>query len=75
MKYYWGVKWRSDNKLDGKQEYLLSYDCLPLLFLTRDDAREYIWEKYNYIKTRKDLQEEPHGWKMPIPVKVKVVEV
>lgn len=44
----------------------------PLLFTTRSEARRYICERYGYIKTRPDLQAEPHGWKMPVPVRVAV---
>ena len=68
----WAVQWRSDNKLDGKQRRLLWAGERPLLFYTRRAAREYIHEKWGYIKLRPELQQEPHGWKMPLPVKVRV---
>lgn len=41
-----------------------------LLFRTRSEAREWIEKEYGYLRTRPDLQAEPHGWKMPIPVRV-----
>ena len=47
-------------------------DCLPALFRTRREAREYINEKYGYIRTRKDLRAEPHFWRMPRAVRVSV---
>jgi hypothetical protein len=69
----WGVMWRYKNKLDGKMEYLVYNAGRPVLFSTRKEAREYIDEKYGYIRQRPDLKSEPHGWKMPIPVPVDVV--
>jgi len=73
MKSYWAPLWRSNCKLDGVTRHILSKeDCLPALFVTRNECREYIKEKYGYIAERTDLQAEPYGWQMPIPVKVKV---
>lgn len=69
---YWGVLWRSNNKLDGKSEYLIGN---KLIFKTRKEARDWIFKNYRYLKTREDLKKEPFGWKMPIPVKVKIVRV
>ena len=43
-----------------------------LLFNTRKEARKFIKENYSFIRTRKDLRKEPHGWRMPKPVKVNV---
>lgn len=76
MSTLWGCLWRSENKLDGRTEHLI-YDgmCLPVLFRKRREAREYIKQKYGYIRTREDLREEPHGWMMPIVVKVKIERV
>ena len=81
----WAIKWRSKNKLDGETEQLIGRfhkfsknepDFLSgyniMTFTTRDQARKFIKEHYNYIKDRPDLRKEPHGWKMPIPVKVQV---
>ena len=80
----WAIKWRSENRLDGKQEYLIGRFCrrgeVPdfltgydrMVFRTREQARRYIHDGYGYIAKRKDLRAEPHGWKMPIAVKVKV---
>jgi hypothetical protein len=69
----WSALWRSENKLDGKREHLLFENYFPVMFRTRKQAREYINARYGYIKERKDLQQEPHGWKMPTPVRIKVV--
>ena len=68
----WGALWRSYNRLNGHTTHLLNHDYLPVLFRTRKEARDYIEGEYGYIKTRIDLRAEPHGWKMPIAVRVKV---
>ena len=72
MKQLWGGLWRSENRLDGKTEHLLHEDGFPKLFHTRADARQWIKAEYGYIARRLDLQCEPHGWKMPIAVKVRI---
>ena len=73
----WAVLWRSENKLDGLQEHFEFESCLPKFFRTRKEGRLWVSEKYGYIKDRKDLQEEPHGWKMPkvLRVQVRITEV
>jgi hypothetical protein len=50
-------------------------NLMPVLFMTRSEARQWIDQKYGYIRSRKDLRTAPHWWRMPIPVKVRVVEV
>lgn len=71
----WAVLWRSQNCLDGKREYFL-WECgNPMLFTTRAQARSYIKERYGYIATRPDLRAEPHGWRSPKAVKVRVILV
>ena len=70
----WAAQWHSKNKLDGDRKHILNEDCLPVLFRTRQAAREWIKTKYGYIAERPDLQAEPHGWRMPKAVKVKIVE-
>jgi hypothetical protein len=81
----WAIKCHSENRLDGKLEYFVGcYGIQPpaplyvsgyktALFKTRKDARKYIKAKYGYIASRPDLRREPHGWRMPIPVKVEVM--
>jgi len=68
----WGVLWISENKLDGVTRHLVRSCCKPVLFTTRRAARYYIEQSYGYIRKRPDLRAEPHGWKMPVPVKVTV---
>ncbi len=69
----WAVRWRSRNTLDGETRHLLHANGVPALFKTRRKAREYAAAQYGYIKTQADLRREPHGWRMPQPVKVKLV--
>jgi len=70
----WAVKWMSNNALDGKCEHLCLYKKNELIgvFRTRDEARKFRSEEYGYIKRRKDLRDEPYGWKFPKVVRVKV---
>jgi hypothetical protein len=68
----WGVLWRSRNRLDGDRCHLISFDGIPVMFKTRREARAYAEHRHGYIKRRPDLQAEPHGWRMPVPVRVTV---
>lgn len=75
----WGILWRSENRLDGVDRRLVGVSHHPsrtLLFETRKAARAFIRSRYGYIAKRRDLRAEPHGWRMPIPVRVTIsVEV
>ena len=71
----WGLMWHSHNKLEGTVRHLMYQHRLPLLFTTRKEAREEARLKWGYIRKRKDLQGEPHGWRVPYPVKVVVEAV
>ena len=73
MSDHWGVEWHSKNNLDGDQRHIMWENCMPLMFSTRQAARDYIVRRYGYIRHRSDLQREPHGWRMPQAVQVKVV--
>ena len=68
----WGVMWKSENRLDGITRHLIFRNCVPALFVTRKDARQFIELHYAYIAVRKDLRTEPHGWRVPIPVRVTI---
>ena len=68
----WGALWRSENNLDGIRKHLCYENGVPALFITRRQCRDWIKLKYGYIKERDDLREEPHGWRMPLPVKVTI---
>ena len=71
MSNLWGVLWRSENRKDGVTRHLIR-DGLPKLFLTKAQAQAWISEKYGYFSERTDLRYEPHGWRMPVPVKVSI---
>jgi len=71
----WAGQWYSQNIRDGVSRHILYDNCLPVLFRTRRQCREYIEEKYGYIKGRKDLREEPHGWRLPTAIKVEIRRV
>lgn len=68
----WAALWKSKNRLDGVTRYIIYKDCKPVLFMTRKEARGWINKNYGYIKTRKDLRAEPHGWRLPEAIKVKI---
>ena len=68
----WGLLWRSNNRLDGETAYLIHEHCLPVLFKTRQAARDYANQRFGYIKNTPDLQCEPHGWRFPTAVRVSV---
>lgn len=70
----WAIKWREENRLDGKRENFITETTGVgyLLFRTREEARNTIKERWGYIAKRKDLRQEPHGWKMPLAVRVEV---
>ena len=69
----WAGQWYSHNRLDGVRKHILyGNNCLPVLFGTRKECREYIEKNYGYIKNRKDLREEPHGWRLPRAIKVNI---
>jgi len=68
----WGLLWRSDNRLDGKTRQFMSEKGSALHFRTRAEARAYRDKHYGYIRDRRDLQEEPHGWKIPQVVRIKI---
>ena len=71
----WGGEWRSKNRLDGETRHILYEDCIPILFRTRREARAYIERTFGYIKTRPDLHVEPHGWRLPVAVRVAVARM
>ncbi len=74
MRYLWAGEWRSKCHLDGERRHIIYNNLLPALFRTRRECREFLLEKYGYIKTRKDLMAEPHGWRMPQAIKVEIIK-
>ncbi len=73
----WAAEWHTECKLDGINRHILrdATTCLPALFRSRQECREWIKEHYGYIADRPDLRQEPHGWRMPKAIKVKVVKL
>ena len=73
----WVAMWRSKGSVSGEDRHLIcdtdnqNYG-VPVLFRTKTAAAEWIREHYSYIATRQDLRSEPHGWRMPIPVRVDI---
>jgi len=70
MANLWAAEWHSKNLLDGERRHIIYNNCLPALFRTRRECREFIKDKYGYIAERPDLRDEPHGWLLPQAVKV-----
>ncbi len=74
----WAVLWHSRNRLNGDRRHFAHVHGVteqPALFMTRREAREFIKRQYGYIAGRKDLREEPHGWRVPKAVRVTVTVV
>ena len=68
----WAAEWYSNSKKEGEKRHLIYYDGIVLLFKSKKKCQDYIKERWGYIATRKDLRSEPHGWRMPQPVRVTV---
>ena len=68
----WGALWHSKSKLNGVRKHIIFENCLPVLFCTKKEINEYIKKTYGYIATRKDLRVEPHCWRIPKPIKLKI---
>lgn len=66
----WAVKWGSFGDDNG---HWIADGCNYHLFRTKKDAKEFIREHYGYIAKRKDLRCNPHNWRMPKVIRVKVV--
>jgi hypothetical protein len=69
----WGVRWRNTGV--SPAEHIMYENRLPVLFRTRSEARAWIDQTFGYIRKRKDLRSYPFCWRIPQPIRVKVVEV
>lgn len=69
----WGLLSDTTNQLDGRRVHLVYDNCLPVIFCTRREAREYANKRWGYIKQRPDLRREPHCCRMPKAVRVHLV--
>ena len=72
MSDWWGAEWNSVCKRDGETRYIIFEGGMPLVFGTRAQARHWVKEKYGYIRYRPALQEEPHGWRVPRVVRIRI---
>ena len=72
MSVHWGVEWHEKNRVDGDQRAIMWADGKPLTFRTRQAARDYIAKTFGYIRWRDDLRREPHGWRVPQAVRIKI---
>lgn len=68
-KVCWAVRWHTR---DGPEHFIIKGYLTPHLFSTREEARWFISENYEYCRDRKDLRQPPHNWRMPQAVKVRV---
>jgi hypothetical protein len=69
---WWGAEWHSKNSLDGESRHVMYERGMPVVFGTREEARHWIREKFGYIRHREDLRKEPHGWRLPKPVRIEI---
>jgi hypothetical protein len=67
----WAVLWNQRNQA-GVTRHFMMENCVPVLFRTRKEARSWAQKHFGYIRNRFDLRREPHGWKVPLAVKVEV---
>lgn len=71
----WAIQHRSRNSVDGETTWLegcTDEQTRTLLFATKAAASTYIAKEHGYIARRPDLLAEPHGWTVPVPVRVTV---
>lgn len=72
----WGALWVSTPKRDPSRHLLGSWRKTgqpgPVLFRTRQEAREWIEAEYGYIRERRYLRAEPHCWHIPRAVRVRM---
>jgi hypothetical protein len=68
----WGALCRRRNQLDGYREHIAFRNCMPVLFHTRAEARQWIKDNYGYMRDRPDLRAEPHGVLATVPCKVRI---
>lgn len=70
----WAIKWRGHfvGRMGGGPVPEFVAGNRFLLFETRREARDYVRDRYGYIRNRPDLRRPPHNWRMPAPVKVAI---
>lgn len=73
MSVWWGAEWHEKNRTDGETRHVIYERGMPVVFRTREEARQWIRRQYGYIRYREDLRKEPHGWRMPKAVRIEVI--
>lgn len=68
----WAALWTSKNRLDGTSRHIIHENGVPRLFTKRRFARKFIRVQSGYISTRDDVRAEPHGWRVPVAVRVTI---
>ena len=74
----WALKWDTTNALDGRRTYFCGEGgTIPALFKTKAQATKYARETWGYLNKRPDLRAEPHCWRIPkaVRVRIKIEEV
>lgn len=72
---WWGIEWRNDSAFTGRRRQYLVWEHDVRLYRTRQACREFIEERFGYIRKRPDLKAKPHGWRIPRAVRVEVRRV
>jgi len=65
----WAVQWMEKSV----PHHLIHERCIPAIFRTRREARDFAKSRFRYFKDRPDLRAPPHSWRMPRVVRVRVV--
>jgi len=73
--WLWAAEWHSKSHLDGEVRHIMFESGFPKLFRTRRECRDWIKLTHGYIKERQDLRDEPHGWRMPVAIRVELTKV
>jgi hypothetical protein len=70
----WVPAWYSKNQTDGETRRFMTfdYDQRDFICRTRRECRTLIREQWGYIAKRTDLRREPHGWRLPRAVRVRI---
>lgn len=70
----WAIRWNGNliGAAFGDRGFPDTLSLVPLVFRSRRVAREFIEDRFAYIRERPDLRQPPYNWRMPEAVKVKM---
>ena len=82
----WGIRWESENNLDGVWQHLICVQhwysdtdsvltgCRLMMFNKKKECQKYINDVWGYLFgiDAKYLRKEPHGWRIPKAVKITI---